>query len=191
MLRRLFALLLAFVVVLIVVGFLLPTTVTVERSRVIEQPPEVLFEVLTDMRHFVQWAPWTSGDADVDYRLEGPSSGEGATLVWNEESEDGGGRLWIVSADAPDRVDLELELGGSEAESWFTIEPGDSGQRVSWGMQMRFGALDLVGRYAGLLLPGLVGSEYRKGLEQLDAYLDEAPGGIPDLPAERVDAGAR
>lgn len=191
MLKRLFALLLAFVVVLIVVGFLLPTTVTVERSRLIEQPPEVLFEVLTDMRHFVQWAPWTSGDADVDYRLEGPPSGEGATLVWNQESEGGGGRLWIVSADAPRKVDLDLELGESEAESWFTIEAEGNGQRVSWGMQMQFGALDLVGRYAGLLLPGLVGGEYREGLERLDAYLDEAPGGVPELPAGPTDDGSQ
>lgn len=189
MLRRLFALLLAFIVVLVIVGFLLPTTVTVERSRVIDQPPDVVFEAVTDLRHFVQWSPWTSGDTALDYRLEGPSSGEGATLVWNEEREGGGGRLWIVAVDAARRVDLELELGESEATGWFTIEPGDNGQRVSWGMQMRFGALDLVGRYAGLLLPGLVGGEYRQGLERLEAYLEDSPGRLPELPAGAFGTG--
>lgn len=184
MIRKLFGILLALVVALIVIGFLLPTTVEVERSRVVEHPQEVVFEVLEDMRHFTQWAPWLSRQPDMSWRLEGPAEGVGATLVWNETPDSQANRLWIVGVERPRRIEMKLELSGNEADSWFEVIPGQGGREVRWGMRIRFGALDLVGRYVGLMLPGLVGSDYSKGLERLDEYLARTPGRVPELPED-------
>lgn len=184
MIRKLFGVLLALVVALVVIGFLLPTTVTVERSRVIDQPRPVIFDVLDDMRHFSQWAPWLARQAEPTWRLEGPASGVGSTLVWNETPQSEASRMWIVGVDRPDRIDLELELSGNRAESWFELADAAGGQEVRWGMRIRFGALDLVGRYVGLILPGLVGSDYEAGLDRLDDYLAGASGDVPDLPPD-------
>lgn len=182
MVRKLFGILLALIVVLIVIGFLLPTTVVVERSRVIDRSPEVLFEVLSDLRHFTQWAPWLARHPDMAWHLEGPPRGVGATLVWRETPETGESRLRIVATTPPERVDLALEMGEVEFDNWFRITPDEGGQRVSWGMRAQFGALDLVGRYVGLILPGLIGSDYREGLERLDDYLQQSPERVPPLP---------
>lgn len=188
MARKLFGILLALVVALIVIGFLLPTTVHVERSRVIDQPPEVVFDALVDLRHFVQWAPWLERRPEMDRRLEGEeATGVGATLVWRESADAGASRLRIVGVDRPERIDMLLELGDNEAESWFAIADASGGSEVTWGMRIEFGALDLVGRYLGLVLPGLVGNDYREGLEALDDYLARTPGRVPPLPDE--DAG--
>lgn len=182
MLRRLFAILLSLVIALVVIGFLLPATATVERDRVIDQPPEVLFEVLSDLRHFTRWTPWLDGDDPEAFRLEGPPAGVGATLVWREATEAGASRMWITAVDPMRRIDFDLEFGDNEAEGWFVIESDGLDQRVRWGMTMRFGALDLVGRYVGLMLPGLVGREYEAGLDRLDRYLEDSPGRVPELP---------
>ncbi|NBB91570.1 MAG: hypothetical protein GVY32_00190 [Gammaproteobacteria bacterium] len=183
MIRKVFGILLALVIALVVIGFLLPTRAEVERSRVIDHPPDVVFEVLTDLRHFTQWAPWTSRNPTMSWRLEGePPRGVGATLVWQETPEAESSRLWIVGVDRPNRIDMKLELGGNEADSWFELVEGEGGLEVRWGMSMRFGALDLVGRYVGLLLPGLVGRDYGEGLERLDEYLSSSPGRVPELP---------
>lgn len=185
MIRKLFSILLALVVALIVIGFLLPTTVEVERSRVVDHRQDIVFEVLADMRHFSQWAPWLSRRSDMDWRLEGPPQGVGATLVWHETPETEASRLWIVAVDpGSQRIDMQLELGGAEADSWFKVIDAPGGREVYWGMRMRFGALDLVGRYVGLMLPGLVGRDYRNGLERLDEYLSRSPGRVPELPEE-------
>lgn len=184
MIRKLFGVLLALVVVLVVVGFLLPTTVTVERERVVDHSQELVFEVLSDLRHFTQWAPWLAEDRNIDWRLEGPARGAGATLVWNETPEAQASRLWIVGVDPSRRIDMKLELTGNEADSWFKVVSDPGGQTVSWGMQVEFGALDLVGRYVGLMLPGLIGRDYRDGLEQLDEYLSRSPGRVPELPED-------
>ncbi len=184
MLRRLFAILLALVILLVIVGFMLPASVTVERDRAFEQPPELLYEVLSDLRHFVQWSPWLEGAVPGAYRLEGPPSGVGATLVWREGADAGASRLWITAVEAPRRIDYELEFGDNEAEGWFRVESDGIGYRVHWGLSMQFGALDLVGRYVGLMLPGLVGREYDRGLEHLEEYIEQAGGQVPELPED-------
>jgi len=184
MIRKLFGILLALCVVLIVIGFLLPTTVVVERSRTIDQPAGVVFEVLGDLRHFSRWAPWLSRHPEMSWRLEGPSAGVGATLVWRETEAADESRLRIVGVEPSRRIDMVLELGDTEAESWFELESVAAGQKVTWGMRIEFGPLDLVGRYVGLMLPGLVGSDYREGLERLEAYLARSPGQVPALADE-------
>ncbi|WP_181918235.1 MULTISPECIES: SRPBCC family protein [unclassified Wenzhouxiangella] len=190
MVRKLFGILLAMVIALIVIGFMLPASVTIERTRVIDHSREVVFEALRDFRHFTQWAPWLARQPEMSWRLEGPPQGVGAALAWKETPEANESRMWIVNVDDPRRIDMKLELSGNEADSWFGVAEGQGGVEVTWGMRIEFGALDLVGRYVGLILPGLVGSDYREGLERLDEYLSRSPGRVPELPEDLdTDAG--
>lgn len=184
MIRKLFGVLLATVVAVIVIGFMLPASATIERSRVMDHSRDVVFEVLGDFRHFTQWAPWLERQPEMSWRLEGPAQGVGAALAWKETPESEESRLWIVAVDEPRRIDMKLELSDNEADSWFEVAEGQDGVKVTWGMRIEFGALDLVGRYVGLMLPGLVGSDYREGLEQFDEYLSRSPGRVPELPED-------
>lgn len=181
MIRNVFTGLLVLVISLVVIGLFLPRQVVVEVDRVIDHPREGLFEVLQDFHHFPRWAAWFDRDPDVTLRIEGPPAGIGSTLVW--EDARGGGRLWIVGLSGLERVEMQLERGDNEAEMVFLIEPAASpGYRVRWVLQLEIGVFDLVGRYAGLLLPRLVGREYAKGLERLGDYLDQSRGGVPEPP---------
>lgn len=180
MIRIVFITLLSLVVAVLVVGLFLPREIVIERDRVIDQPREVLFEVMQDLRHFPHWSPWFDHSPEVDLRIEGPASGIGSTLVWSDGR--GGGRLWIVSLARPERIDLDLELGDNEAELYFLVTAAaEPGYRVHWGMRLEVGPLDLVGRYAGLLLPRLVGRDQEQGLERLDDYLRQSPDRVPDV----------
>ena len=68
MLRRLFAVLLSLVIVLVLIGFMLPASVVIERDRSFDRPPELLFEVLSDLRHFTRWSPWLDGEDEGRFR---------------------------------------------------------------------------------------------------------------------------
>ncbi len=185
MIRIVFTMLLGLVIAVLVIGSFLPRQIVIERDRVIDQPREIIFEVLADLRHFAEWSPWFEQTNDMDLRIEGPPSGIGSTLVWSDRRSDRGGRLWIVGLSRSERIDLDLELGENEAELYFLLAPSaEPGYRVTWGMRMEVGALDLVGRYAGLLLHRLVGRDYEAGLENLARHLDQTPGRVPELPAE-------
>jgi hypothetical protein len=175
LLRRTFAILLAAAVLVVLLGFLLPRTMTVERSVLIDRSPEDIFAVLKDLRHFPRWAPWLETLSSDDYRFEGPEQGIGATLVWSDQA--GGGRLWITDTVAPSAVDLQMELGETQTASYFRIQTVDGGaQQVTWGLRIEAGTFDLVGRYMSLILPGLVGPEYERGLARLAEYLDRLSG---------------
>ncbi len=174
MIRTAFLTLLALVVTLIVVGFFLPRETVIERERVIDQPEAVTFDALADLRRFQHWSPWFDHMTEPDIRFEGLPGEVGSTLVWSDQRSGADGRMWIVGLSRPDRIDLDLELGENEAEVYFLVaDEAGSRSRVRWGMQVEFGALDLVGRYAGLLLPRLVGRDYDEGLERLELYLAE------------------
>lgn len=176
MIRTAFLTLLTLVAILVVGGFLLPRETVIERERIIDQPRELVFQVLADLRHFQQWSPWFDHMAEADIRTEGVPGRVGSALVWADERSGAGGRMWIVSLSELERIDLDLELGDNQAEVYFTLaEAAGPGYRVGWGMRIEVGVLDLVGRYAGLLLPRLVGRDYDQGLERLERYLADMP----------------
>lgn len=176
MIRTAFLALLTLVAVLVIGGFFLPRETVIERERVIDQPRELVFQVLADLRHFQQWSPWFDHIPEADIRTEGIPGGIGSALVWSDERSGTSGRMWIVALSALERIDLDLELGDNEAEVHFSLaESAASGYRVAWGMRVEVGMLDLVGRYAGLLLPRLVGRDFDQGLERLERYLADMP----------------
>ncbi len=174
MIRRLFLFLLGVALFLIIGGFLLPKGVSSEREIVINRSPDAVFSVLQDFRHFPEWSPWLVNRPDVEYRVSDPSAGPGARLVWSGADTDAAdGQLNIVAADHSQRVEMELELQDRyRMDSWFELSPDPGGTRVVWAMTMEFGTFDLVGRYLGLMLPGLVGRDYQLGLESLKGYLE-------------------
>lgn len=187
MIRYVFTTLLGLVVAVLVIGLFLPRQILIERERVIDQPREIIFEVLADLRHFAAWSPWFVHTDTMEIRTEGPQSGIGSTLVWSDPRSDRGGRMWIVSLSRLERIDLDLELGDNEAELYFLLAPAsESGYRVIWGMRIEVGALDLVGRYTGLLLHRLVGRDHEAGLDNLARYLEGTPGRVPELSAQTL-----
>ncbi|MEN1729738.1 MAG: SRPBCC family protein [Pseudomonadota bacterium] len=183
MARRLMSVLLTIVILIILVGFLLPRNVLVQRSLVIDTPPEVAFDVLNDLRYFNQFSPWYARDPDAGYQLEGPPSGVGATLSWSDERGSGAGRLWIVESTPHESVELLMALSDNEAENFFLVEPDGTGSEVTWGLRMEFGTFDLTGRYIGLMLPGLLGGDFKEGLDRLKEYLEASRGNMPPVPA--------
>lgn len=183
MIRRLFLFLLGVAIFLVIGGFLLPKSVQTERDIVIEESPERLFAVLDGFEHFPRWSPWIVNRPATRHERSGPERGPGAQLNWyGPDSDAGDGRLVVTKVDAPHRVELELELQQRyRSDSWFALEPVPNGTRVRWGMHMEFGTFDLVGRYLGLMLPGLVGRDYQQGLESLKTYIES--GAVDQDPA--------
>ena len=166
--RTLFFGLLILLVGLGAVGLLLPTGTHVERDIVIEAPADAVFPHLNDLRAFNAWSPWAQKSDDTRFQFSGPDSGVGARMRW--ESGDAGvgtGTQEIIASEAGRRVVTRLDFGdqGQGTASW-ELTPTDGGTRVVWAFDTEFG-WDIIGRYAGLFLNGLIGAEYEAGLQRL------------------------
>lgn len=166
----------ALILLLCVVGFLLPKTAHVERSIVIDATPSTVFTILNGFRQFRRWSPWQDADPDMTITFEGPVAGVGAKQTWAGNSAVGTGSQEILESEPYRRILVRLQFGdfGGEFRAPYTLEPEGSGTRLTWGFDADYGG-NLIGRYFGLLVDGMVGPDYEKGLAKLKAFAETLP----------------
>ena len=172
-LKRVLVGILAFVVLLVVVGLVLPRQVHVERSIVIDAPQAQLFDTLNGFKRFNEFSPWAALDPDTQYAYEGPESGVGAKMSWVSTNEDvGSGTNEIIESASPDFIRARLDFGGQLAEATFKFEPADGGTRVTWGFDCDTGSNPIM-RFVGLMLDGWIGADYENGLAKLKEVMEQ------------------
>ncbi|QGX39593.1 SRPBCC family protein [Permianibacter aggregans] len=157
------------------IGFLLPSSVQVERSVVINASPEQVFNKLNDLQQFNEWSPWYGMDPKAQYSYEGPATGAGAKMIWKSEDPNvGAGSQEIVESTPYTLIRARLEFvgqGGADAE--YRLKAVEQGTEVTWAFSTDFGN-DVVGRWFGFLLfDQMIGADYEKGLNQLKATLEK------------------
>jgi effector-binding domain-containing protein len=199
MLVRFFIVVLVLAVILLTGAVLLPANVHVERHITIEQPPSIVYGVLSDLHHFQAWSPWLERDPEARYTFSGAERGVGSRLSWDGDPRQVG-RGWqeITLAQPYSRVRTHLDFSDQgKAEAYFDIRPAGHGTRVVWGFDTDvtedrsfFGAL--MGKYMGLFVNHWVGKDYEQGLESLKQYAESFPGSdYADLDIQEVDVPAQ
>lgn len=169
---------------LIGVGFLLPTTVTLERDVVVDAPPATVYTVVSNFGRFNEWSPWAELDPDAKYDYEGPAQGVGSKMSWESDDRSVGvGSQEIVAADPWERIDVDMWFDGQgNSKAYYLFEPVDDGTRVTWGFVGDFSE-SFVGRYFGPMIEGMLGPQYEEGLANLKALAE----GLPDADFADLD----
>lgn len=170
------------VAVAIVVAFILPRHAVVTRSVEIAAPPSAVFPLVSDLRRFNEWSPWADIDPETAFTFTGPIDGVGQTLNWESKDERvGSGAMSITALEPDSRVDMAVDFGGEGAAlASLVLEPAGSGTTVTWGLDSDLG-FNPIARYFGMMMDGMVGPDYEKGLVRLKAVA-EAP---PPAPADQ------
>jgi hypothetical protein len=151
----------------------LPAHVTVTRSVVTNAPESSVFPYLANLHHFSEWSPWAARDPQLKLTYSGPESGKGARVTWESQVRSiGTGSMEIINADPNKTIELAVNFNGLEGTSLFDIAPSGSGSKITWSFGYDSGSSPLK-RWKALALDGLVGAEYRAGLDKLKAKLDE------------------
>lgn len=181
--RLLFRVLLILLILLVVIGFLLPSAAQLERSILIQAPAAEIFPRLNGMRAFHAWSPWTGIDPDTIYRFEGPEQGVGSRMTWaSGNAQVGRGSQEITESVPEQRIETRLEFGDKgNGTATFLLEPEGPATRVRWQFSTVFG-WDLFGRYVGLMLDSMIGTSYTKGLKTLKSSVEDARTSAPDSP---------
>lgn len=179
----------ALVLGLVAVGFVLPDTAHVQRSATINVPPSQLFEVLNGFKQAQEWSPWAKLDPQMQITYSGPDSGKGAMMMWKSENPAvGAGSQQIIESEPDKRIRLKLFFADFNSENYaqFLLEPEGDGTRLTWSYDTTFGG-NILGRYFGLMLDGMVGPDYERGLANLKQYVESKP--APDAIPSEVDQG--
>jgi effector-binding domain-containing protein len=177
---------LASLVALILIGFALPRTHSIEVVREIDAAPATVFALVNDFERFTLWAPWADIDPNARFIYSGPQRGEDATLTW-DGAIIGSGTQTIVESRPFDYVEIVMNAGEpGEARSWFRLEPGVGTTIVHWGFEADHG-LNIVGRYFASMLGSVVARDYEAGLMNLEEVAESLPGAdFSDLDIEHL-----
>lgn len=175
-LRWLGLIIIGVVAVAIVVAFILPRHAIVTRSVEIAAPPSAVFPLVGDLRRFNEWSPWADIDPETVYTFTGPIDGVGQTLNWESgDKRVGTGSMSIAAIEPDSRVDMAIAfVGQGTALASVVLEPAGTGTKVTWGLDTDLG-FNPIARYFGMMMDGMVGPDYEKGLARLKAVAEAPP----------------
>lgn len=172
-LKRLLGGLLLVVLLLVGVGFLLPSTFGIRRSTVVNAPADKVYALVANPRHWNRWAVWNLRDPAMKIDYSGPEAGTGAVWAWQSKSQ-GDGRMTFTAGEPGKRLAYDLyfpDFGStSTGELRFTAE--GSATRVTWVMNGDFGANPLY-RWFGLFSERMMGPDFDGGLANLKALAEK------------------
>jgi uncharacterized protein YndB with AHSA1/START domain len=146
-----------------------PDSFRIERSAVIQAPPEKVFSFINDFHRWTAWSPWENIDPQLKRTYSGAQSGKGAGYAWEGNSKVGSGSMEIAEA-APAKIVIRLDfLKPFEAHNTaeFTLAPGAQGETtVNWAM---FGPSPYVSKLMGVFfnMDRMVGGQFEQGLANL------------------------
>lgn len=158
------------VVVLAALGFVLPDSRHVERSVVINAPPEKIYALVADLNEANRWSPWSKMDPAMTQEISG--SGIGQKQVWKSKKL-GDGSQEIVGLNPPTGVDYSLDFGDmGRAMAAMRLEPTAGGVKATWSLdtRMRDGVpfyMQPMSTYMGFFMDQMVGKDYESGLADL------------------------
>lgn len=174
---RVFKWLIGIVAVLAVIffagGFLLPQSVTVERSIDIAKPAAEVFPHVNSLKAGQKWSPWLERDPNVQLTFDGPDEGVGAKMAWSSDNPQvGEGAQEIMQSDADTFVETALDFGDmGTAKAQFILEGAGESTNVTWTLEADMGS-NPVGRWMGLMMDRWVGADYEKGLSNLKLLVE-------------------
>lgn len=175
---------LAVVIVLVIgIAFLMPKEIVVERSTVINEPVEKVFEQLNSFPNWVAWSPWQKLDPEMKHTYSGPESGVGHKDAWvSDNKEVGKGSQTIVTSVPGELIESKLEFDGQgEAKGFFKFEEVEGGTKVTWGMNMDAGMNPMM-RYMGTMMDGMMGPVFEQGLADMKTHVEDLPDPVTEMP---------
>jgi uncharacterized protein YndB with AHSA1/START domain len=146
-----------------------PDTFRIQRSMVIQAPPEKIFPLINDLHNWPQWAPQDREDATMKRTFGGPESGVGATSTWSGSGNTGRGQMTITSSAPPGSVvvtvDFEKPFQAHNINE-FMLEPDGASTRVTWKMHgPNLYVMKLMSVFTNM--DRVMGKHFETGLENL------------------------
>jgi len=164
----------AVIVLALVFAALKPDTLRIERSTVIEAPPDQVYVLIADFHEWPKWAPQDREDASIRRTFSGAQSGVGAVSDWSGSGNTGKGRMEITGAEAARQVLVTVDFAKpfvAHNVNTFTLAPEGNGTRVTWAMQ---GTNTYMMKVMSLVmnLDKMMGQHFESGLANLKAVAE-------------------
>ncbi|MHC4547762.1 MAG: SRPBCC family protein [Planctomycetota bacterium] len=166
MLKKIFIGLVVIILILVGVGFALPTDYEVSRYVVIDAKPSRIHDHVGDLKRWDDWMPWKEQDPSMEITYGKRTTGVGANQTWT--GKDGQGEIVLTSSDKDRGIeyDMSFDQGKIKSKGSVLYEVVGKSTRVTWTMSGEW-PTPVLGGYMALLMKPLIGSSFEKGLAKL------------------------
>ncbi len=163
---------LAFFILVVLVGLILPSNYEFQRSVMIKASPEEVHELVGDLKNWSQWEPWRDEDPTIKTTLGEKSTGVGASQSWKGESGDG--RLVFTKCSIEEGItyDLFFDQDQYKCFSSMSYKKVEEGTEVTWLMKGN-ASPPILGSYFALMMESMIGKMFENGLEKLQQALEK------------------
>lgn len=180
--------LVSILLIVVVVGYLQPSSVEMSNSKVIQAPVCVVFDHVNDMKKRAVWSPWVNMDTTMQLTWSDITEGEGASYSWVSEVM-GNGSMTYSHVTPLETVEADLDFGGQGGgHGIFSFEEVEDGTKVTWDFTSDMGSNPFARLMGAIMKPGLE-TTFKAGLEKLaeTASADESnpcvSGGTSNAPS--------
>jgi len=114
-----------------------PDTFRVQRSIIVNAPPDKVFALINDFHKWDTWAPQDQQDPTMHRTYSGPTEGTGAVSEWSGSGSTGKGRMAIIESVPPKMVSVKVDfVKPFEAHNVneFVLEPAGDATKVTWNI---------------------------------------------------------
>ena len=130
----------------------------IERSIEINVPTYIVYEQVTDLHQWENWAIWWKQDTAMITNYSGEERGLGAKMIWTSDVV-GDGDLEIIECSSQG-MKTKLAWGNG---SWH-FEETENGTNVSWSMS---GKMPFLMSFLTMFIEDMVAPDFEKGLAGL------------------------
>ncbi len=185
MLKKILMGLVGLIVILVIIGLVLPSGYSMQRSIVINAPVDVIFGQVVELQNHSAWSPWEAADSTIVNTYGELTMGVGATASWtSENSGEGTMEITEVVENTSIATALDFKDEGTANGAW-TFEETEEGVNVTWGFSGDSG-YNLIGRYMALMMEKMVGPQFEAGLAALKEVSEAMPVEAPEEMTEQM-----
>jgi uncharacterized protein YndB with AHSA1/START domain len=147
-----------------------PDSFRLQRSVVIDAPPEKVFALITDFKQWPQWSPWEKLDPNMKRTHSGANQGVGTVYAWDSPSKAGAGRMEIKEAVPSNKVTIQLDFirpFAAQNTTEFTLQAqAYNATQVTWAMS---GPNPYLAKLMQVFISmdSMVGKDFEEGLANL------------------------
>jgi hypothetical protein len=169
----------AIIVVLLVAALLVkaatkPDILQIQRSALIQAPPEAIYPYIADFKNWKLWSPYEKLDPNMTKTLSGAPNGVGAVYTWSGNRKAGEGRMEISETVPPTKVIIKLDFTRPMRANYiadFTLAPSGGVTMVTWEMHA---PNPYIGKVVGTVInmDRMIGRDFETGLAALKALAE-------------------
>jgi len=169
---RIFAVLVGFWLLLILVSLFLPGHYQVQRTITVAAPPARVFAHIDDLRAWRDWGVWFRRDPAMQLSYSPVTTGVGAWSSWKSRSQ-GDGKMTTTVVRAPTDFEYRMDFTAMAmvAHGTMVVAAAPGGSTVTMGMDGDLGHSP-VNRWFGLAMNKLIGPDFEGGLANLKQLVE-------------------